>query len=150
MPHHPFCRQDFIKNGLIIIPPRKIGVSEKETRANFAAAQGFRRDATAGQCLSLAENRVSRIPSLSEVLRSPAVMGAVQGLLGEDLESHPHNFVHLTQPRLEQDFHKDVMQSWAGHTWRHNQPERLILMYYPQDTTEGMGPKEIWPMTQYF
>ena len=94
--------QELTKNELIIILLSGRGeVSEEEVRANFAAAQGFRSDATAGQCLSLAENRVSRIPSLPEVLRIPAVMGAVQGLPGEDLEFHPHSFVHLTQPRLD-------------------------------------------------
>ena len=33
---------------------------------------------------------------------------------------------------------------------RTHQPEYMLMLYYPQDTPEDLGPTEILPCTQYF
>ena len=98
----------------------------------------------------IAENVTSRIPAMQEVISSPAVSGALQSLLGEGFALHPHTFLHNTNAGMDQDFHKDGILPWNGHAMRTHQPEYMLMLYYPQDTPEDLGPTEILPCTQYF
>eukprot|EP01046_Picozoa_sp_COSAG06_P006815 COSAG06_NODE_325_length_17475_cov_13.436982_7_plen_204_part_00 len=51
---------------------------------------------------------------------------------------------------MEVQFHKDGILPWNGHAMRTHQPEYMLMLYYPQDTPEDLGPTEILPCTQYF
>jgi hypothetical protein len=119
----------------------------------------------------VAENITSRVPAISRIVDSPAVGGVLQSLLGEGYALHPHTFLHSTNPGQDQvrqqrkkhmtqqisssdvswrghkDFHKDGILPWNGHAMRTHQPEYLLLLYYPQDTPEDLGPTEILPCT---
>jgi hypothetical protein len=48
-----------------------------------------------------------------------------------------------------QSYHKDGFFPGGGHGLRYHRPEYVLFFYYPQDTTETMGPTEILPQSQY-
>ena len=89
-------------------------------------------------------NILPRVPGIRRVLDSPPVHGALQSLLGEDYYLHAHRFCHYRQPGSEaQQLHKD---SWSR---RHHRTRWCMAFYYPQDTTEEMGPTGVVPGSQY-
>ena len=89
-------------------------------------------------------NILPRVPAIRRVLDSPAVHGAMQSLLGDDYYLHAHRFCHYRQPHSEaQQLHKD---SWSRH---HHRTRWCMAFYYPQDTTEEMGPTGVVPGSQY-
>ena len=104
-------------------------------------------------------NIVSRIPAVWEVLRSPAVTGALTSLLGPNYYVHPHRAIHTSRPvepgakDYPEDFNGPPMGkgSRAGSGWhqdaqsplsraRHHLPKFLIGFYFPHETPEIMGP----------
>ena len=89
-------------------------------------------------------NILPRVPGIRRVLDSPPVHGALQSLLGGDYYLHAHRFCHYRQPGSEaQQLHKD---SWSR---RHHRTRWCMAFYYPQDTTEEMGPTGVVPGSQY-
>ena len=89
-------------------------------------------------------NLMARIPEIRKVLADPAVDGALTGVLGEDYYMHPHRHCHYRPPGGEgQELHKDSF------TKRRHRTRWILAMYYPQDTTEDMGPTGVVPGTQY-
>ena len=53
-------------------------------------------------------------------------------------------FAHLTARTCRDGFFPG-----GGHGIRYHRPEYLLFFYYPQETTELMGPTEILPQSQY-
>jgi hypothetical protein len=95
------------------------------------------------------DNLLSEMPGLQDVCRSPAVHGALQSLLGNGYMLHPHGGFHPKPAGSGgQTFHKDGFFPGGGHGLRYHRPEYLLFFYYPQDTTEYMGPTEILPQSQ--
>ncbi|MCY3738886.1 MAG: HEAT repeat domain-containing protein [Gemmatimonadaceae bacterium] len=89
-------------------------------------------------------NILPRVPGIRRVLDSPPVHGALKSLLGVDYYLHAHRFCHYRQAGSEaQQLHKD---SWSR---RHHRTRWCMAFYYPQDTTEEMGPTGIVPGSQY-
>ena len=90
-------------------------------------------------------NLLPRIPAIRAVLEDPGVAGALTASLGHSYFMYPHRFVHFNKPGSPgQSLHMDGMTRRRHHTrW-------VMAMYYPQDTTEEMGPTGILPRSHYY
>ena len=94
-------------------------------------------------------NLLPRIPQIGCVFEHPAVAGALTSLLGPGYVLNPHRFAHLNPPgRSGQRWHKDCYM--FDHYLRHPRFYWILAFYYPQDTTEDMGPSSILPGTHIF
>ena len=90
-------------------------------------------------------NLVPRLPDVGRVLDDPAVTGALAGILGGDYFMEPHRHPHYNQPgSAGQELHKDSF------TRRRHRTRRALAFYYPQDTTEDMGPTAVVPGSHYY
>ena len=90
-------------------------------------------------------NLVPRLPDVGRVLSDSAVTGALAGILGDDYFMEPHRHCHYNQPgSAGQDLHKDSF------TRRRHRTRRVLAFYYPQDTTEDMGPTAVVPGSHYY
>ena len=112
----------------------------------------------------LGNNLPSRIPLMHEVLRSPAINGALISLVGSNYYLHPHRALHRSTPveevqenlGAETNAPKMGKNSTAGSGWhqdaqsplaraRHHLPKYLIGFYFPHDTPRAMGPTRLIP-----
>ncbi len=112
----------------------------------------------------LGNNLLSRIPLIHEVLRSPAINGALISLVGPNYYLHPHRALHRNTPveevhenlNAETNAPKMGKNSTAGSGWhqdaqsplaraRHHLPKYLIGFYFPHDTPRVMGPTRLIP-----
>ena len=98
---------------------------------------------------NVGNNLLPRIPQIGRVFEHPAVAGALTSLLGPRYILNPHRHAHLNPPgRSGQGWHKDCYV--FDHNFRHPRFYWVLAFYYPQDTTEDMGPSGILPSTQIF
>lgn len=143
--------QSFIVDGLLIFPS---GIDEAIDKDIHTLLQYSSKHE--GQ---LGNNVASRIPQMHDVLRAPAVAGALTSLLGHNYLVHPHRAVHKSTPieiplddfTLTTDEHRVGEGSTATSSWhqdaqsplaraRHHMPKYLIGFYFPHDVTAAMGP----------
>jgi hypothetical protein len=98
----------------------------------------------------LGDNLRAQIPRVDRVLEDPAVVGAIQSLIGQGYVLHPHHFVHKSGS-ADQGFHQDGNLPWneRGH-YRAHRPDWLIMFYYPQAVDATNGPTEIIVGSQYW
>ena len=90
-------------------------------------------------------NLLARIPAVQKVFHDPTVIGALMGVLGPDYYMHPHRHCHYNAPGSPgQTLHKD------GFSRRRHHPRWVLVFYYPQDTTEDMGPTSVLPGSPYY
>ena len=90
-------------------------------------------------------NLLPVVPEIQEIFNHPAVDGALSSVLGDEYYLHPHRFCHVNTPGNEgQQLHKD---SWSK---LHHRTRWGMAFYYPQDTTEDMGPTGVVPASQYY
>ena len=92
-------------------------------------------------------NILPRIPQIGQVFEHPNVKGALTSLLGPGYILNPHRHCHLNSPgRNGQRWHKDCYV--FDHNLRQPRFYWLLAFYYPQDTTEDMGPSGVLPGMQ--
>ena len=97
---------------------------------------------------NIGNNILPRIPDIARVFEHPDVAGALTSLLGPGYVLNPHRHGHLNPPGSSgQKWHKDCYV--YDHNIRHPRFDWILAFYYPQDTTEEMGPSGILPKTQY-
>jgi len=93
---------------------------------------------------NVGNNILPRIPQIKQVFDHPAVAGALTSLLGPGYIMNPHRHCHLNPPGGKgQTWHKDCYV--FDHNTRHPCFHWILALYYPQDTTEDMGPTGILP-----
>ena len=93
-------------------------------------------------------NVLPRIPQIQKVFDHPALTGALTSLLGEGYIMNPHRHCHLNPPEGKgQHWHKDCYV--FDHNMRHPRFQWVLALYYPQDTTEDMGPTGLLPGRQF-
>lgn len=94
-------------------------------------------------------NFLPRFPEAQEVFDNPVIRGALTSVLGPNYLMHPHRHCHYSRPgRTVQQWHKDSY--WGFQKVRNHHPWWAMIFYYPQATTEEMGPSAILPGTQYY
>ncbi|MCW3096110.1 MAG: hypothetical protein JWL77_1728 [Chthonomonadaceae bacterium] len=105
-------------------------------------------------------NVLPAVPEMQSVLDSPTVRGALTSVLGRDYVLHPHRFAHNNEPGGEitaegaktgkgshsfvgwhQDDHSPLSRP------RHHFLRYAMILYYPQDTPNAMGPTQLIPGT---
>ena len=92
-------------------------------------------------------NILPRVPQIGRVFEHPKVQGALTSLLGPDYILNPHRHCHLNPPgRRGQQWHKDCYV--YDHNLRHPRFYWVLAFYFPQDTTEDMGPSGVLPGMQ--
>ena len=86
------------------------------------------------------------IAELGDVMACPTVAGALESVLGPSYQMNSHRHMHnSSKGASDQTFHKDSQRNKPpGHL-----PHSLFIFYYPAGVTEGMGPTELVPMSQY-
>ena len=90
-------------------------------------------------------NLMPRLPDVGRVVGDPAVAGALASIVGDDYFMEPHRHCHYNAPgSTGQDLHKDSF------TRRRHRTRRVLVFYYPQDTTEDMGPTAVVPGSHYY
>jgi len=96
---------------------------------------------------NLGNNILPRVPLIKQVFDHPHVAGALTSLLGPGYIMNPHRHCHLNPPGSKgQSWHKDCYV--FDHNTRHPCHHWILALYYPQDTTEDMGPTGILPGVQ--
>ena len=96
---------------------------------------------------NIGNNLLPRLPQIKEVFDHPKVAGALESLLGPRYIMNPHRHGHLNPPGSKgQSWHKDCYV--FDHNTRHPCHHWILALYYPQDTTEDMGPTGILPGLQ--
>ena len=94
-------------------------------------------------------NILPRIPQIGQVFEHPNVKGALTSLLGPEYILNPHRHCHLNPPgRNGQQWHKDCYV--YDHNLRHPRFYWVLAFYFPQDTTEDMGPSGVLPGMQIY
>ncbi len=108
-------------------------------------------------------NVLPAVPEMQAVLDSPVVRGALTSVLGRGYVLHPHRFAHNNEPGGEitatgaktgkgshsfvgwhQDDHSPLARP------RHHFPRYAMILYYPQDTPNTLGPTQLIPATQLY
>ena len=90
-----------------------------------------------------------KVPDLYQILRDPAVDGALQSLLGPSYLIHPHRHCHHNPSGSKgQGMHQDSYEN--DQNVRHHRTRWTMAFYYPQDVSLDMGPTAILPATQYY
>jgi hypothetical protein len=103
------------------------------------------------------------VPEMQTVLDSPIIRGALTSVVGRNWVLHPHRFAHNNEPGGEitateaktgkgshsfigwhQDDHSPLSRP------RHHFPRYAMILYYPQDTPNEMGPTQLIPATHLF
>ena len=98
---------------------------------------------------NLGNNLLPLIPEIQQVFSHPAVHGALTSALGENYVMHSHRYCHFNPPGSSgQNFHKDSYE--GDEQIRRHRCRWMMGFYYPQDTTEEMGPTAVLPATQYY
>lgn len=98
---------------------------------------------------NLGNNILPLIPEIQEVLSHPVVHGAMTSVLGPNYVLHPHRYCHFNRPQSDgQGFHKDSYE--GDEQIRRHRCRWTMAFYYPQDTTEDMGPTAVLPASQYY
>ena len=146
--------REFITNGFIVLQP-DVDPSlhahiDRQVQATFTYESWF------------GNNIGARIPALFDIVRSPVIDGARQGLAGPDYLVHPHRAIHHSTPVENQSISYDDADngptmgkgSNAGSGWhqdahsplaraRHHLPRFLIGFYFPRETPREMGPTRV-------
>ena len=98
---------------------------------------------------NLGNNLLPLVPEIQQVFSHPAVHGALTSALGENYVMHSHRYCHFNSPgSTGQNFHKDSYE--GDEQIRRHRCRWMMGFYYPQDTTEDMGPTAVLPGTQYY
>jgi hypothetical protein len=95
------------------------------------------------------EHIVEALPAITRLLGHPAVVGTLTSLLGPDYVRDPGGHIHMNPPHTRaQPWHQDERFGRSHQDRDIDHIEHLMLMYYPQDVTEEMGPTVLLPGSQ--
>ncbi len=96
---------------------------------------------------NVGNNILPRVPEIARIFAHAKMRGALTSLLGPDYLLNPHRHCHLNPPGSKgQTWHKDCYV--FDHNMRQPRFHWLLALYYPQDTSEDMGPTGILPGVQ--
>ncbi|SFI27991.1 HEAT repeat [Paenibacillus sp. UNC496MF] len=92
-------------------------------------------------------NILPRIRDLQRVFEHPVVTGALTSVLGQNYLLHTHRHGHYNAVPKPGAWHKDSY--WGYDRLRNHHPWWAMIMYFPQDTPQELGPTGVLPGTQY-
>ena len=129
--------QEFIRDGYVTV---HTALPEK-----FHASICRQADALLGAEPNPGNNLLPRIPDLARMLADPAVHGALTSILGPGYLLDDHRYCHDNRPGSKpQNMHQD------GGSQGDHRTRKVLLLYYPQDTPDELGPTGVLPGSQYY
>ena len=94
-------------------------------------------------------NILPRVPELHRVFADPTLRGALSSVLGPDHIMHSHRHCHVNKgPGDGGGVHKDSY--WGYRRVRSHRTRWAMLLYYPQDCPEEIGPTGVVPGSQTY
>ena len=150
----------FIVSGFVTLPPSSPPESHAAVSKSILAAGLQSEDAQRRAPYGLAmldgdaagNNLLHAAPALrgEALLESPHLVRALTLLLGEGYRVHPHCRSHWRQRGAKTSmWHVDAYKGTSWSSGRQHEPHWVMVCYYPQATTLGMGPTELLPGTQH-
>lgn len=92
------------------------------------------------------EHIVEALPAMKDVLDDRAVSGALTSLLGQEYIREPGGHIHMNPPHTRaQPWHQDERFGRSHQDRDVDHIQHVMLMYYPQDVTNDMGPTVLLP-----
>ncbi len=133
----------FIANGYITLQPDLPAEFHREMFDRFVELIAEDNDHNPGN------NLLPLVPELQLVFDDPVIRGALTSVLGEEHMMHPHRVLHDNPPGSDpQLWHHDSYWGYKRKVHNHH-PWWVMIMYYPQDIYEEIGPTGIIPGSQY-
>ena len=135
--------RSFIANGHIALQPELPAEFHREMFDRFAGIIGSDNDHNPGN------NLLPLVPELQLVFDDPVIKGALTSVLGDGYMMHPHRVLHDNPPGSDpQLWHHDSYWGYKRKVHNHH-PWWVMIMYYPQDIYERIGPTGVIPGSQY-
>ena len=133
----------FIANGYLTLQPDLPAEFHKEMFDRFVEIIGNDNDDNPGN------NLLPLVPELQLVFDDPVIKGALTSVLGDGYMMHPHRVLHDNPPDSDpQLWHHDSYWGYKRKVHNHH-PWWVMIMYYPQDIYEQIGPTGVIPGSQY-
>ena len=129
--------QEFIMGGYVTV--------HTALPEEFHASIRRQADALLGAEPNPGNNLLPRLPDLARMLADPAVHGALTSILGPGYLLDDHRYCHDNRPGSKpQSMHQD------GGSQGDHRTRKVLLLYYPQDTPDELGPTGVLPGSQYY
>ncbi len=133
----------FLANGYVHLHPKLSLDYHASMFDRFAEIIGDDNDENPGN------NLLPVVPELQLLFDDPVISGALTSILGEGYIMHPHRVLHDNPPGSDpQVWHHDSYWGYKRKVHNHH-PWWVMIMYYPQDIHERIGPTGIIPGSQY-
>ena len=133
----------FVANGHLTLQPTLPRAFHDDMFARFVELIGDDNDDNPGN------NLLPLVPELQLLYDDPVIKGALASVLGDDFMMHPHRVLHDNPPGSDaQVWHHDSYWGYKRKVHNHH-PWWVMLMYYPQDIYEEIGPTGMIPGSQY-
>lgn len=129
----------FLANGYLILQPELPAEFHQSMYDRFVDIIGEDNEDNPGN------NLLPLLPELNRVFEDPVVKGALTSVLGPDYLMHPHRVLHDNPPGSPaQVWHHDSYWGYKRKVHNHR-PWWVMIMYYPQDIYERIGPTGVIP-----
>ena len=133
----------FVANGCLTLQPELPAEFHRGMFDRFVELIGDDNDHNPGN------NLLPVVPELQLVFDDPVIKGALTSVLGEGYMMHPHRVLHDNPPGSDpQVWHHDSYWGYKRKVHNHH-PWWVMIMYYPQDIYECIGPTGVIPGSQY-
>ena len=133
----------FVAKGHLTLQPDLPAAFHREMFNRFAGLLGADDEQNPGN------NLLPVVPELQLVFDDPVIKGALTSVLGEGYMMHPHRVLHDNPPGSDpQVWHHDSYWGYKRKVHNHH-PWWVMIMYYPQDIDEHIGPTGVIPGSQY-
>jgi HEAT repeat protein len=131
--------RSFLANGFLTLRTDLPAEYHEEMFRRFEEIIGDDNDDNPGN------NLLPLLPELNRVFDDPVVRGALTSVLGPDYLMHPHRVLHDNPPGSDaQVWHHDSYWGYKRKVHNHR-PWWVMIMYYPQDIYERIGPTGVIP-----
>jgi len=134
--------RQFLANGFLLLQPDLPPEFHQDLFRRFEVIVGDDNDNNPGN------NLLPAVPELQLVFDDPVIKGALTSVLGPDYLMHPHRVLHDNPPGSDaQVWHHDSYWGYKRKVHNHH-PWWVMIMYYPQDIYEEIGPTGVIPGSQ--
>ena len=135
--------RSFVANGHLTLQPDLPAAFHREMFDRFTGLIGSDNEHNPGN------NLLPVVPELQLVFDDPVIRGALTSVLGAGYMMHPHRVLHDNPPGSDpQVWHHDSYWGYKRKVHNHH-PWWVMIMYYPQDIDERIGPTGVIPGSQY-
>ena len=132
----------FLANGFLVLNTELPAAFHEMMFERFSQLIGDDNDTNPGN------NLLPVVPELNRVFEDRVVRGALTSILGSGYMMHPHRVLHDNPPGSNaQVWHHDSYWGYKRKVHNHR-PWWVMVMYYPQDIYDQIGPTGVIPGSQ--